>query len=125
MNRTYQERLPPEKDLRLPEGGMSPEEILNLMYSAAGLPLIDVPPKPRRPRMDMSGDPDFSNAVARGAKLRKTLAPFVPRPLLDMLVLGRIMGTYPDPRQSTEQSSAAGHARDPMGLHASDVPDGR
>src|ERR1043166_7074638 len=88
------------------QGAMSLEEILNIMYSAAGLPLIDVPPKPQRPRPDWSRDPDFPNAVARGAKLRKTLAPFVPRPLLDQLVLRRIMGTYPDPREHPAQSRA-------------------
>lgn len=79
-------------------GAMSLEEILNGTNGAAGMPLAEVPEKPQRPGPDWSRDPDFPNAVARGAKLRKTLAPFVPRPLLDMLVLGRIMGTYPDPR---------------------------
>jgi len=82
---------------------MGPEGILNLMSSAAGLPLIEAPPKPPRPRMDMGRDPDFPNRVAKGAKLRKTLAPFVPSPLLDMLVLGRIMGWYPDPSDPSSQ----------------------
>lgn len=106
-------------------GAMPLEEILNDMYAATGLPLIDGPPKPQRPPADWSRDPDFPNAVARGAKLRKTLAPFAPRPLLDMLVLGRIMGTYPDPRQSAGQSSTTSRAAERMGLHASAVPDSR
>ena len=101
MNRTNSEHK--MQALKFPVGGMSREEILNLMYSAAGLPLIEVPPKTSQPRMDVSHDPAFPDRVAKGAKLRKTLAPFVPSPLLDMLVLGRIMGWYPDPRDPSSQ----------------------
>ena len=83
-----------------PGQGAMPLEGVTGLYDAAGLPLIEVPPKPQRPRMDISRDPGFPNRVAQGAELRKKLAPFVARPLLDMLVLGRIFGTYPDPRQA-------------------------